>query len=168
MATQDSTRDGPHRLQAKLQEFLNSHLPTRRVRQHAGRFLVNPDLLQAIQALIPEDRGRFIDRVDQVSRLGCLSIVSANVPLFTKAYPTADPQNAALLTTLGEVCSTIEKLPASATISVGLRKIGNGAIASGGLRDVFPGEYGGKRVAIEVFRIYSGERLREAKKVRVY
>ena len=36
-------------------------------------------------------------RVDQVRRLGCLSITSPNMSSFTKAYPTAETQNAALL-----------------------------------------------------------------------
>ena len=169
METGNSTRDGPNRLEAKVQELINSRLSARRVRQRAGRLLASRDLLQVVQALTPEEQGRFVDRVDQVRRLGCLSIISANVPLFTgKAYPTVETRNAALLTALGEVCSAIGKLPASTTVSVGLRKTGNGAIASGGLRDVWPGEYGGKRVAIGVFRIYSGEKLSEAKKVRIH
>ena len=137
METGNSTRDGPNRLEAKVQELINSRLSARRVRQRAGRLLASGDLLQVVQALTPEEQGRFVDRVDQVRRLGCLSIISANVPLFTgKAYPTVETRNAALLTALGEVCSAIGKLPASTTVSVGLRKTGNGAIASGGLRDV--------------------------------
>ena len=113
--TRNSTRDSPNRLEAKVRGFIDSHLPVGRVRQQAGCLLASGDL-RVIQALTPGEQGRFTGRVDQVRRLGCLSIISVNMPSFTKAYPTTETQNAALLTALGEVCCAIHKLPASADV----------------------------------------------------
>ena len=112
--TKFNAPDGPNRLEWKVLGFTNSHLPVGRVRQQAGHLLASGDLLQVIQALTPEEQGIFMGRVDQVRRLGCLSIISSNTPLFTK--PTAETQNAALLTALGEACSATHKLSASADV----------------------------------------------------
>ena len=73
-------------------DFIDSRLPVGCVRQQAGRMLVSGDLLQVIQGSTPEEQGRFVDKVDQVRRLGCLKIVSPDAPLFTKAYTTAETQ----------------------------------------------------------------------------
>ena len=97
METRNSTRDRPNRLEAKVQGFIDGHPPAGRVRQQSGRLLASGDLLQVTQALTPEEQGRSMGRVDQVRRLGCLSITSPNMSSFTKAYPTAETQNAALL-----------------------------------------------------------------------
>ena len=73
-------------------DFIDSRLPVGCVRQQAGCMLVSGDLLQVIQGSTPEEQGRFVDKVDQVRRLGCLKIVSPDAPLFTKAYTTAETQ----------------------------------------------------------------------------
>ena len=52
-------------------------------------------------------------------------------------------------------------------LSAGLEKRGNIAVASGGLTDVWRGEYGGTPVAIKAFRIYPAQNLKEAKEVRI-
>ena len=54
--------------------------------------LASGGLLQVIQALTPEERGRLVDKVDQVRLLGCLKIVSPDAPLFARAYTTAKTQ----------------------------------------------------------------------------
>ena len=70
------------------------------------------------------------------------------------------------MTALGNVCSITERLPTSAVLSTGLVKRGNIAVASGGLTDVWRGEYGGTQVAMKAFRIYPPQKLKEAKEVR--
>lgn len=84
-----------------------------------------------------------------------------------KAYPTADPRNVKHLSTLGEVCSAIKRLPPSAALHAGLKKRGTMAVASGGLADIWQGERACKWVAIKEFRI-STDNLGLAKQVRVY
>ena len=69
------------------------------------------------------------------------------------------------MTALGNVCSTIERLPASAVLSTGLEKRGSVAVASGGFTDIWRGEYRGAQVAIKAFRIYPAQNLKEAKEV---
>ena len=82
-----------------------------------------------------------------------------------KAYPTVNSQNAKYLTALGRVCSATEKLPPSAVLSVGLKKRGNIAVASGGMTDLWRGDFCGRQAAIKAFRIYPIQDLKEAKKV---
>jgi len=91
-----------------------------------------------------------------------------NLPLIvsSKAYPTVDSQNARLVTALGNLCSATERLPTSAVLSAGLEKCENIAVASGGLTDVWRGEWGGLRVAIRAFRISHDHDLKKAKAVR--
>jgi len=84
-----------------------------------------------------------------------------------KAYPTLDPQNAKFVTALGNVCSAIERLPASAVLSAGLEKRGSIVVASGGFTDIWRGKYHGAQVAIKAFRIYPAQNLKEAKQVSI-
>ena len=84
-----------------------------------------------------------------------------------KVYPTTDPQTANFVAALGNVCSATERLPPSAVLSVGLKKRSNTAAASGGLTDVWRGEYNGTQVAIKAFRTYPAQNLKEAKEVRI-
>jgi hypothetical protein len=58
------------------------------------------------------------------------------------------------------------QLPTSAVLSAGLEKRGNVAVASGGLTDVWRGEYRNQQVAIKAFRIYPAQNLKETKEVR--
>jgi len=88
-----------------------------------------------------------------------LSIIS------TKAYPTVDSQNAKFVTSLGDTCSAIGRLPASAVLSAGLEKRGSVAASSGGFTDIWRGEHYGAQVAIKAFRIYPAQDLKEAKEV---
>jgi len=52
-------------------------------------------------------------------------------------------------------------------LSAGLEKRGNIAVASGGLTDVWRGQYNSTQVAIKAFRIYPAQNLKEAKEVRL-
>lgn len=72
-----------------------------------------------------------------------------------------------LVTALGDVCSITERLPRSAVLSAGLEKSGSAPVASGGLTDVWRGEYSGTQVVIKTFRIHSAQNLNEAKGVRI-
>ena len=75
--------------------------------------------------------------------------------------------HAQFLLEFAELCSAIDRLPTSTAISTGLEKSGTVPVTSGGLRDIWQGEYDGKQVAIEAFRIYPDENLGKAKKVRI-
>ena len=75
--------------------------------------------------------------------------------------------HAQFLLEFAELCSAIDRLPTSTAISTGLEKSGTVPVTSGGLRDIWRGEYDGKQVAIEAFRICPDENLREARKVRI-
>ncbi|KAF9647773.1 kinase-like protein, partial [Thelephora ganbajun] len=103
-------------------------------------------LPQIIQGSTPEDQDRFFDKMDQV-------------------FLTLDAQNAKFFVALGEVCSTTDRLPASAIILTGLKKHGTIAIASGGLTDVWTGEYDREQAAIKAFRTYPDASMEEAKKI---
>ena len=61
-----------------------------------------------------------------------------------------------------------ERLPTPAVLSAGLEKRGNIAVASGGLTDVWRGQFNGIQVAIKAFRIYPAQNLKEAKEVRLW
>ena len=84
-----------------------------------------------------------------------------------KAYPTVDLQDAKFITTLGNVCSTIERLPASAVLSAELEECGTTAVASGGFTDIWRGKYHNAPAAIKTFRAYPPKNLKEAKKVSI-
>ena len=68
---------------------------------------------------------------------------------------------------LGEVCSTTDRLPTSTLLVAGLEKRDDIAVASGGLADIWRGEYYGSPVAIKAFRIYPAQNLKEAKEVSI-
>ena len=68
---------------------------------------------------------------------------------------------------LGEVCSATDRLPTSTLLATGLEKCGEIAVASGGLSDIWRGEYFGSPVAIKAFRIYPAQNLKEAKEVSI-
>ena len=70
------------------------------------------------------------------------------------------------MTALGNLCSATGQLPTSTVLSVGLEKLGDIAVASGGLNDVWRGKWGGTQVAIGGFRICHDQDLKEAKAVR--
>lgn len=82
-------------------------------------------------------------------------------------YTTIDSQNAKLISALGEACSVTEQLPTPAVLSTELKKCEDIAVASGGLTDIWRGEFSGLQVAIKAFRISAAENLRQAKKVRL-
>ena len=63
------------------------------------------------------------------------------------------------------MCSATDRLPTSTLLAAGLEKRGAIAVASGGLTDIWRGEYYGSPVAIKAFRIYPAQNLKEAKEV---
>ena len=63
------------------------------------------------------------------------------------------------------MCSATVRLPTSAVLSAGLEKRGNIAVASGGLTDIWRGQYNSAQVAVKAFRIYPAQNLKEAKEV---
>ena len=157
----------PTRGEAAIQEFANSSLTSKQLKRRAAPLLNSTELLRDIRGLAPEDLTRFVEKVDQVGRGGSFSSRNLLPIIFAKAYPTINSQDAKFVTALGNVCSVTERLPTSAVLSAGLDKRGNIAVASGGLTDVWRGEYGGTPVAIKAFRIYPAQNLKEAKEVRI-
>lgn len=55
--------------EAAILEFTKSNLTPERLRQRAAHFLMNPRSTRSIQGLSPEEKTKFLDRVDQVCRL---------------------------------------------------------------------------------------------------
>ena len=56
--------------EARIRKFANSNLTPEQSRQQAASLLVSKDISQSVLSLLPEDRTKFIDRVDQVYRDG--------------------------------------------------------------------------------------------------
>jgi len=79
---------------------------------------------------------------------------------------TIDPQDEEFSISFGRFCGAIKRLPGSAILSAGLMKFGSAPMASGGLMDVWRGEYQGTQVAIKAFRAYPARNLEEAEEVR--
>ena len=71
------------------------------------------------------------------------------------------------MTVLGNVCSTVGRLPTSAVLSAGLERRGTIAAASGGFTDVWRGEFYSAQVAFKAFRPYPTQNLEEAKEVSI-
>jgi hypothetical protein len=67
---------------------------------------------------------------------------------------------------LGEICSSIGRIPTSVVILKELEKCGTIAFASGGFTDIWQAEHKRQQVAMKKFRMYSDENMTEAKKVR--
>ena len=78
-----------------------------------------------------------------------------------------DTQNAKFIIALWEVCSATERLPTSVLLSAGLEKRANIAVASGGVTDIWRGEYYTMQTAIKAFRIYPAQSLKQAKEVSI-
>ena len=169
MARKRNTVAVPHKSthgEAAIREFANSNLTPEQLRQRTPVLLDSKELLRNVLGLTPVDQTKVVDKIDQVRhRDSCffLGIFPPSIP--AKVYPSIDSQNGGFVTALGNVCSATERLPASTVLSAGLEKRGNIAVASGGLTDIWQGDYHGTQVAIKVFRIYSAQKLKEAKEV---
>ena len=163
VALQKSTNGG-----TALREFAYSDLTQEQSKQRASLLLDSKDLLRNVRGLAPEDQTRFIDKADQVRRRRswlirlphCLPLI---IP--AKAYTAVDLRTVKLVNALGDVCSATDRLPTSTLLAAGLEKRGAIAVASGGLTDIWRGEYHGSPVAIKAFRIYPAQNLKEAKEV---
>ena len=156
----------PTRAETAIQEYANSTLTSEHSRQQAAILLSSKELLRNVQGLSQAVQTKFVDKVDKVRQNG--PFFPPNVSLISaKAYPTINLQNAKFVISLGNVCSATARLPTSAVLSAGLEKRGAIAVASGGLTDVWRGEYNGEQVAIKAFRIYPAQNLKEAKEVRI-
>jgi len=167
MAKNNNTVAAPRnstRGETSIREFANDDWTPEQLRQRAAVLLNNKELLRNVPGLTPEEQTKILDRVDQV-RHSCLP--KSQLTTLVKAYPTIDSFNIKFVTALGDVCSATERLPTSAVVSTGLVKRGTFAVASGGFTDVWRGEYNGAQVAIEAFRIYPAQNLKEAKEVSI-
>lgn len=83
-----------------------------------------------------------------------------------KAFPILNPENIRYLTVLGDICALINRVPAFVAITTGLETFEVIPDTSGGLMEVWHGEYGRMRVAVKVFRTYPDGPMRDATKVR--
>lgn len=151
-----------------LWDFVNNDLTPKQLKQQADLLLDSEELLQSVQGLTPEDQMRFIDRVDQVCQ-GWLTLLSQCLPLIflMKLYPTINLPTVNFINTLGGLCSATEWLPTSTLLAAGLEKHGSVPVASGGLTDIWQGEYHGSQAAIKAFRIYPTQNWKETKEVGV-
>ena len=93
--------------------------------------------------------------------------LALKISFLRKACQTVDSRDAKSVTAPGNVSNVIERPPTSAVLTTGLQKRGDVAVASGGMGDIWRGEYRGKQVAIKAFRIYPTQNSEEAKKVRM-
>ena len=59
---------GSTRGEVAIQEFANSNLPSEQLRKRAVPLLTSKELLRIVWGLPPEDRTKFVDKVDQVRR----------------------------------------------------------------------------------------------------
>jgi hypothetical protein len=155
--------------EAPFREFVRSNLTPEQSKQRAALLLDRKDVLRNVQGLAPEDQTIFIDKVDEVRRSWlthlsqCLFLI-----LPTKTYPAVDLRTVKFINALGEACSATVRLPTSTLLAAGLEKRGSIAVASGGLTDIWRGEYYGSQVAIKAFRIYPTRCLKEAKEVSAW
>ena len=154
-------------LKDKILEFLNDKDQVERLRQKTEFLSTGEKLVQAIQELTPEDRVRFVEKLDEVCHSACFLFVLSQRFLSAQLYPTLNVQDAVFLNAFGEVCSASGKLPTSVVISTGLEKNGTAPIASGGLMDVWLGEHNGEPVIIKVFRVYPGKAMSDVEEVRI-
>lgn len=154
-------------LKDKIQKFLDDDDQVEHLRQKTEFLSTGENLVQAIQELTPEERERFVEKLDEVRHSVRLSSVPSQRFPFAQLYPTLNVQNALFLNALGEVCSASGVLPTSVVISTGLEKIGTAPLASGGLMDVWSGVHDGEKVVIKVFRVYPGKAMNEVEKVRI-
>jgi len=152
-------------LKAKIQDFLDDHLPSKRLRQKTGFLSTGEGLLRVAQELTLEEQAKLVDKIDQVCRSACLSTTPPTL-LSTQLYPTLSAEDARTLNVLGELCSVLDRLPTSAVISAGLERHGATSIGSGGVMNVWLGVHDGERVVIKEFRAYP-ESMAEVKKVRI-
>lgn len=151
--------------EAAIQEFLSNNLAPELSREKVALLLNSMELLRDIRGLTPEDKTKFVEKIDQVCRDNPLPPLKPPPIISAKAYPTINLKNAKFVAALGGVCSATEQLPTSAILSAGLKKRGNIAEDSGGTADIWQGEYRGTHVAIKVFRI--SRNLKDAKRVCV-
>lgn len=154
--------------EATIQDFANSDLTTEQSRRQAAALLNSKELLRNLGGLTAEDQTKFLDKIDQVWR----AVHSLSKPpqfiIPAKVYPTVAFRDVKILVALGEVCRATERLPTSVALSAGLQKRGDIAVGSGGLADIWLGEYKERQVAIKSYRIYSAQSLKRAKEVRLH
>ena len=165
MARTDKVVSTPYN--AAIQEFLNSNATPKRLRQRAAALLSGKELLRNVRGLTPEDQSRFVDKLDQVCRNGSFFFIKIPFIISTKAYPTISPRDAKFVTALGNVCSATERLPTSAVLSTGLKKVDDIPIESGGMGDIWQGQDLRGLVAIKALRIHPAQNLKSAKEVRI-
>jgi hypothetical protein len=154
----------PTQRESAIQQFANSRSSPVQLREQAVPLLNSKELPHDVQRLTPEARMKFVDKVDQVCRDGSPFFLDLPSIVFTKAYPTVDPQNTTFITALGAVCSAILQLPTSATLPARFEELSDAPTGSGGLADIWRGKSRGGQVAIKAFRLYKhSEKVKEVR-----
>ena len=120
----------------------------------------------------PRTDTRGSDEIRHRGRSGALYNVAHYPPgprdlISAKVHQTVDSQDANSVKVPSKTHSPIERLPPSPIITAGLQTRGDVPVASGGMGDIWRGEYRGKQVAIKAFRIYPTQNSEDAKEVRI-
>ena len=74
MAGTDTVISTPYN--TAIQEFSNSNSTPKRSRRRAATLLRSKELLRSVQGLTPEDKTRFVDKLDQVCRTAHSSLLT--------------------------------------------------------------------------------------------
>jgi len=77
MTTVHSANHTTTELEAKIKRFLANDHPVGRPKQGANFLSNGKDLLLATETLTSDEQARFVDKVDQVRRLTCLSVITS-------------------------------------------------------------------------------------------
>ena len=147
--------------------FINANNPsTEDLQRLAKPLFAREGLPQLVQESAPEDQDKFVNAADRVCRFSLLHEAFLKLFFPGKAFPIPNPENIRYLTTLGDICALINRIPAFVAITAGLRILKVIPDTSGGLMGVWHGEYGPMRVAVKVFRTYPDGPMHDATKVR--
>ena len=76
----------PTRGEVAIQEFLNTNLTPRLLRQRTARLLNSKHLLRNVLGLVLEDQTRFVEKVDEVGRDGSFPSLKSFPPSLLQRY----------------------------------------------------------------------------------
>jgi hypothetical protein len=91
--------------------------------------------------------------------------VELNSDNHEQAAPAVLVKDTNFVAMLGDISSTMLRLPSSTGSLEGLKKSGESAVLSGGTTDIWRGVWNDKQVAFKAFRIYPSQDLLQAKKI---
>jgi hypothetical protein len=134
-------------------------------------FIANKDYLEIVRSFNKEDVVKLVNAIDEVCRVGFQPLLirrrSDSGPN-EQAVESADwtkPRGSVLLQALGSICSATGQLPRTTSLSDGVERCGDIAVASGGFTDTWRGRYQKTPVALKAFRTYQSQELDGAQKV---